>query len=238
MQRRDYVKTVGGIAGATALGGAALAASTGGATASAGGTIDDPQTAQSDDGRIEYVAVQTTGRLTWDGFDEAAKEARIMTYVTLMRDGSEVWGENLINDTGKFDLTQDDWGGSGEETSLGGDNEPGQSGHIASDVDWGIAQRDRENSYNDGYGLPSDPAPTEPFTADTDGDDRATKVVLRSVYILYGADGGELTGRDGYPDRPEASSSFVVTVENEQSTTSFGDEDAEGDTEDEAEVGV
>ncbi len=237
MQRREFTKAVGGIAGTTALGGAALVAGTGGASASAGGSISDPEAVESDDGEISYVAVQTTGRLTWDGFDSAVKQARIMVYVTLVRDGSAVWGENLIHDTDRFELDES-WGGAGEDVSLGGDHEAGQSGYIASDVDWGICQANRENEYNDGYGLPSDPAPTAPFTADEDGTNKATKVVLRSVYLLFDANGNELTGRSGYPERPEAQSAFTVTVANEAASTGFGDEDGDGDTDDSATVGV
>lgn len=237
MQRRQFAKAVGGIAGTTALGGAALVAGTGGASASAGGSISDPEAVESDDGEISYVAVQSTGRLTWDGFDTAVKQARIMVYVTLKRNGSTVWGENLIHDTERFEL-DDSWGGSGEDVSLDGDHEAGQSGYIASDTDWGICQENRENEYNDGYGLPSDPAPTAPFTADDDGTNKATRVVLRSVYLLYDADGNELTGQSGYPDRPETQSAFTVTVGNQESTVGIGDEDGDGDTEDDATVGV
>ena len=129
-------------------------------------------------------------------------------------------------------------GGSGEETHLTGDHEAGQEGYIASDVDWGICQRDRQNIYNNGYGLPSDPAPVAPFTAGGDGSSEDTKVVLRSVYMLFDADGNELTGRDGYPDRPESQSSFIVSVNNEAATTGFGGTDGEGDSDDGATVGV
>lgn len=237
MERRDFTKAVGGIVTTTTLGGATLLASSGGASATAGSTINNPSAVTSDDGKISYVSVQSTGRLNWDGFDKPAKKARILTYVTLKQDGSAVWGENLIHDTGVFELSSS-WGGSGEEVSLTGDHDSGQSGYIASDIDWGIAQRDRDNDYNNGYPLPNDPAPVSPFTADSDGGQEQTKVVLRSVYILYDGNENELTGQSGYPDRPEASSSFVVTVNNEESSTSFGDADGEGETGDSADVGV
>jgi hypothetical protein len=237
MQRRDILKTMGGIAGASVAGGAGFAALTGGATATAGSDIADPPAVETDDGTIRWVAVQTTGRLTWDGFDTAAKQARIMIYVTLKQDGSNVWGENLIHDTGMFDLTSD-WGGSGEDISLSGDSTDGQAGYIASDTDWGILQEDRNNIYNNGYPLPTDPAPVAPLTAESDGSTEQTRIVLRSVYLLFDADGNELTGQSGYPSRPESSSSFVVTVNNQTATTGFGDEDGDGDTDDSASVGT
>ena len=213
MQRREFTKTAGSIVGASTLGGAALFSMSGGATATAGGTIDNPTAVTSDDGEITTIAVQSTGRLTWDGFDTPVGQARIMNYVELRRGGSTLWGENLIHDTGKFELTSS-WGGSGEDVSLTGDHEPGQSGYIASDVDWGIAQKNRENNYNSGYPLPNNPAPVTDFSADDDGGQTKTKVVMRAVYLLFDENGNELTGKDGYPDRPESSTEFTVTVNN------------------------
>lgn len=190
----------------------------------------------SDDGEISSVAVQTTGRLTWGGFDTPAKQARIISDVSLQRNGNEL-DEYRIHDTGRFDLTGS-WGGSGEETALAGDHEEGQSGHIASDVDWGILQEGRENNYKDGYGLPEDPAPTAPLYADADGSEQNTKVVLKATYLLYDSNANELTGQDGYPDRKQTSTSFVVTVNNEEATIGTGGSDAEGDSDDSAEVNV
>lgn len=233
LDRRTVLGTVGGLA----VAGSGLAALTGGATATAGSDIEDPEAVTSDDGEITYVSTQTTGRLTWDGFDEPAKYGRIMVYVTLQRNGNVLWGENLIHDTGQFALDSS-WGGDGEEISLSGDHEAGQEGYIASDADWGICQKNREHIYNDGYGLPNNPAPVHPFTAGSDGGTQKTGVVLRSVYLLFDENGNELTGTEGYPDRPEAESHFIVTVNNQKSSASFGGEDGDGDTDDSAEVGV
>jgi hypothetical protein len=236
LDRRDILKGVGGIAGASAVGGIGLLATTGGASATAGGSISNPDAATSDDGEISYVAVQTTGRVNWDGFDRPAAEARTLTRVRYKRGGS-VLNEYQIHDTGKFAL-DGEWGGDGETTELNGDHSPGQAGYIASDVDWGIAQQNRQNTYDGGYGLPNNPAPTAPFYADADGSTQETRVILEVEYRLYAGSGAELTGTDGYPDRPVSTSEFVVTVNNEASSTSFGDNDAEGDTQDGAEVGV
>jgi hypothetical protein len=225
-----------GIGTTAAVGGLGAASLLGGASATAGSSIADPTPVTSDDGEITYVAVQSTGRVSWDGFDTPARKARILSYVTLSRGGSELWSGE-IHDTGKFDLTGE-WGGSGEETYLNGDHHAGQSGHIASDVDWGICQRGRQNLYNGGYGLPSSPAPTDYFYADGDGSTKKTKVTLRTEYRLYNENGQELTGTSGYPDRPEGEASFVVTVNNEEATTTSGTTDAEGDSTDSATVGV
>ncbi|MFC7020183.1 MULTISPECIES: hypothetical protein [Haloarcula] len=238
MQRRDFAKTVGGIVGTSALGGGALLAATGGASATAGGSISDPAKAVSDDGRIQWVATQTTGRLTWDGFDEPVGYFKILVSVELKRSGNTLWS-GTIHRTNKIDTSQGtSWGGSGEEIVLNGEYGDGRAGHIASDTDWGIIQRNRNNIYNNGYALPDNPAPASYLYADTDGSTTKTKVILRSEYVLYANDGSELTGTSGYPDRPEFSTSFVVTVENEAASTGSGDADADGHTGDSADVGV
>lgn len=227
----------GSIGVVSAAAGAGVFATSQGAQATAGTNISNPSSVTSDDGEISSVTVQTTGRLEWDGFDTPAEEARIISDVSLQRNGSEL-NEYRIHDTGRFDLTTDSWGSSGEEISLSGDHEDGQSGYVASDVDWGILQEDRENTYRDGYGLPEDPAPTAPLYANTDGGQQQTKVVLKATYLLYGPDGSELTSQEGYPDRKQTSTSFVVTVNNEEATFDTGDQDGDGDTNDSAEVNV
>jgi len=238
LTRRTALKGLGGAAGTALVGGTGLAAFAGGASATAGGTIDDPDVAVSDDGEIQYVAVQSTGRLNWDGFDQPARKARLISRVTVNASDGNGPETYEIHDTGKFDLAQESWGGDGEEISLVGDHEDGQAGYIASDVDWGIIQANSENTYNSGYGLPTDPAPASRLYADADGSQKTTTVTLKSLYILYNENGAELTGTDGYPDRPTFSASFDVTVKNEKATTSGGDSDAQGDTDDTAEVGV
>lgn len=237
LDRRTVLKGASAV-GVLGVGGAGLFASTQGATATAGGTIDDPDAVTSDDGRIKWVATRTTGRVTWDGFDDPVREFRILVSVELKRNGNTLW-TGQIHDTGRIDATQgESWGGDGEAIYLKGDYGEGRKGAIASDTDWGIVQRNRDNIYNNGYGLPNDPAPASYLYADGDGSTTKTKVVLKSQYRLYASDGSELTGSSGYPGRPEFSSSFVVTVNNQEATTGSTGADAEGDTKDEAEVGV
>lgn len=245
-------RVIGGIGTTALLGSIGAAALTGGASATAGESLEDPETAVSDDGKITYVAVQSTGRVEWDGFDEPAKYGRIKVYVTLKdTEGTVVWGDvedNLIHDTGTFSLTSS-WGAEGEEISIGGDHKDGQEGYIASDSDWGICQKDRDHYYDPsesdnisddatGYALPADPAPVSDFNVDTDGDSKDTVVEMRSEYVLYDSNKTELTGRSAYPERPEATSEFTVTVENQATVSSFGGEDGDGDTDDNTSVGV
>jgi hypothetical protein len=229
LNRRKVLGTVGGLA----LAGSGFAFWSGSASATAGSSIDNPQAVTTDDGEIRYVRTHTTGRLSWDGFDEPAKKGRILVAVALKRNGN-VLTQKRIHDTGKFSL-DGNWGGSGEETNLSGDHESGQSGYIASDADWDIIQ---SMSYDDGSNIPQNPMSADTLYADSDGSQMKTRVILTATYLLYDANGSELTGSSGYPDRPSASSDFVVTVNNQGSSTSFGDKDGDGDTDDSAEVGA
>jgi len=213
------------------IGGIGFLAASSQASATAGSSIDDPAAATTDDGEVRYVNTKTTGRVTWDGFDKPAKYARIYIGVELHRNGNEL-ANKWIHDTGVFSLTGS-WGGSGEETSLSGDHKDGQSGYIASDADWDIIQA---SGYSSGS-LPNDPMPAQRLFSDQDGSTKKTKVILKGQYRLYDADENELTGTNGYPDRPTGSSNFVVTVNNQEATTGSGDGDAEGDTDDSATIG-
>lgn len=76
----------------------------------------------------------------------------------------------------------------------------------------------------------------EVFTSDDGTVD--TRVILTSTYQLYGPTGSELTGSSGYPDRPSSYLNFVVSVDNEEATTEFGNEDATGDSDNSADVGI
>lgn len=231
----------GGAAATTAsalgLGGFLLA--TNPASATAGGSISDPDAVMTDDGTVKWVAVLSTGRLNWTGFDESVEGARIVVDVELVQSDTVFTG--TIHDTGQFSFPDNpgDWGGGGDEAVSG------TTGHLASDSDWGIIQENGEHWYNpededtladgstvasagEGYPLPSDPVPSSYLTAHTDGGQQKTRVYLSATYALYDGSGSELTGASGYPDRPSSSSDFVVTVQNKESDVSFGDADAEG----------
>lgn len=231
MKRRQLMKAATGIGAAAVVGGYGLWSAPEGARATAGGGISDPSPVTTDDGEIQAVTVQTTGRLNWNGFDKAATDGRIIVQVDLRRNGSSlIGGFQTIHDTGQFGLGTD-WGGSGEDIGLSGDHEDGQAGYIASDADWAICQAP---DY-DGGNIPNNPLGVSEFTADADGSSQDTRVVLKSIYLLYN-NGTELTGGSDYPPRPTAESDFVVTVNNEEASTSFGDEDGDGDTDDSADV--
>jgi hypothetical protein len=233
MKRRNILRGAAGAGTALSIGSIGFLATSGGASATAGSSIADPAAGTTDDGEIRYINTKTTGRLTWDGFDKPAKYARIRVGVELHRNGNKL-DEKWIHDTDIFSLSGD-WGGSGEETSLDGDYEDGQAGYVASDSDWDIIQA---ADYSSDSSLPSDPMAAQRLFAEEDGSSKKTRVVLKSQYRLYDANENELTGTSGYPDRPQSSADFVVTVNNQESTTGFGDGDATGDTRDSATVGT
>jgi hypothetical protein len=237
LSRRNAVRGIGALGTVGALGGVSALLSQG-ASATAGGEISDPNVFTSSDGTVDWVSIQVTGRLNWNGFDDPVGEFRILSDVELKRNGNTLWS-GRINDTGKVDATQgSDWGNSGEEIVLNGDYDEGRAGYIASDAGWGVVQRNRDNIYNNGYGLPENPAPAAPLYSNTDGSTVDTRIIVKSTYILYGKTGQELTGQSGYPERPQSSSSFVVSLNNESSSTNFGNSDAEGDTDNTVDVGI
>lgn len=229
MERRDYLKTAGGIGATGVAAGLGLATfASSGAAAAADLTIDDPAAVESDDGSIEWVAVRAYLRTEWDGFDEDVHYARYIDEVTIRPNDEnhtytihETYTEDF--DDGK-DPGGDGWGGDGEHYSAAG-----KEGHVRVDVDWGIAQKDRENVYNEGYGLPADPAPVTDLEAGDDGETKESTVVLTKRVRLY----GEGTNGEGTPnnpltgpnspwglDDPTASDSITVAVTNEEATAS------------------
>lgn len=228
MSRRGVLKGLGATGATAAAGGAGLLAMSGGAVASSDTLVDDTSI-ETADGEVHWVAVDLSGEVSWSGFDEPVEKARIQSFVEIL-DGEDnsLWGSNLINDTQQFDLTGD-WGDDEEV-------ETGRSGYIKTDADWGIVQKDRDHYYaqngesapdGNGYGLPQNPAPAHHLYVDEDGVTETYYVELTTVYMLFDANGNELTGTDGYPDRPESTGRFQVQVSNTSSTASI---DSDGGT--------
>jgi hypothetical protein len=183
LQRRNYLKAVGGIAGAATIGGIGALVGSSGASATAVQNLGDVSVT-SDDGTVEYVAIYGDSTVRWDGFDSTATsfieviEARIPGQV----------GWTTLHDTGEVDLSQgDDWGGPGE--SLSG---PGTSGYIEADIglrsngnhnpetDWHIVGTDP-----DGYGLPANSIDPAALEVDGDGDTGSFTIEIRSKFTWY-----------------------------------------------------
>lgn len=226
MQRRDLLKTIGGIGATATVGGLGLTAMSGSAAAQSQLAISDPSAVTTDDGSIEWVAVTAYLRTEWDGFDEAVHYARYTDKVTI-RPNSE-------NNTYTINQTLSDDLGSGKSqggSGWGGDSGPfggeyysgaGTEGFIHVDIDWGICQENRSNVYNSGYGLPSNPAPVDNLEADTDGATKQSTVRLIKEVRLYDANQNPLTGPNSpYGiDDPTASVDLTVSVTNQGATAS------------------
>jgi len=202
-----------------------LLANTGPASATAQSSIEDTETVATDDGEIQCINTKTARRVSWDGFEKPVKYTQIFVGVELYQNGNQ-FATKWIHDTDIFSLTGT-WSAPGEETSLGDDHEAKQSGYVASDADCDLIQA---SGYSSGSSFPDDPMPANRLYAGQDGKTGKTKVVLKSQYRLYDTNQNELTGASGYPDRPKASSSFVVTVNSQETTTRFGSGDSERDT--------
>jgi len=203
VQRRTILKgagvaTVSGLVGAGVLFGSQTAA----ATASQDyGSVS----ITSDDGTVDYVAVYGDSVVEWDGFDTPATHVRIITEGRIK---SQV-GWTQLNDTGKVDLSNDNWGGHDE--SLSGQGTHGtiktgigldKNGNHDPQTDWHVVGSDP-----DGYGLPQNSLPANALEVTSDGGSETYTVQLRSTYIWSG-DNGEIYRKSWVSDVP-------TTVNNE-----------------------
>ena len=216
MQRRNFMKTVGGIGTASALGvgGMVFASNPVSATSDLSGTVS----LSSDTGEIDFVAIYGDGYVQWKGLDTRATQAKIQSRVTVSNQGNEVVSKR-VNDTGTFSLDDDSWGGDDEE--LSGSGTRGfiktavglhSNGNHDPSTDWAIIQA---SDYTDPYGLPADPVDAAYLSVGTDGGSKTYKITVTTTYRLYDASGNQL-------QTASASSSFNVEVSNIAAQTSTG----------------
>lgn len=94
MERRTYLKTVGGIASATTIGGVGLFAMSGGAAAQSGVSItaNDPTQVSNDRGDLTKVTIDPSFRVEWDNFDTAVGKVMVVIEARTKENGS-VQGE-------------------------------------------------------------------------------------------------------------------------------------------------
>lgn len=69
MQRRNYLKVLGGIGATVGLGGLGAIEMTGGASAKIGGFSMDSKSITTDNGNISDIQVRTKGNWKYDGID-------------------------------------------------------------------------------------------------------------------------------------------------------------------------
>lgn len=222
MERRNFLKTAGGIGGAALVGGAGLTAFTGGAAATAEQDLGTA-TVTSDDGTVDYVAIFGDSVIHWKGFDTPAQYFDIdieLEVVQKWDNQSRV--RQQIHSTDLVDLDNEDWGNHDEELSGSGTRGTIESGiglaengdHDAS-IDWHVVH---DPDIEREYGLPEDPVDASRLTVHEDGRSRTFTLVLRSTYTWYDADKNGIFAET-------FTSTLDVTVENIESQASAEDGD-------------
>ena len=196
MERRDLLKTVGGIGAASAAGGAGFLAMTGGAAAHGGWQHIGDSTVTSDDGSVEYVAIYGDAVVEWDGFDDEATQFQIVTEGRIA-DTMDEWVE--LNDTGPVSLSDDDWGNHDEELSgpgTSGTIETGvgldEDGNYDPSIHWVVVGDDPSTD----YGLPENSIDPSNIKVDDDGGSYVFTLQIKSVYTWYNSGGTELFSED------------------------------------------
>lgn len=244
MQRRDLLKTAGGIGVAGVVGGAGLAALSGSVAALSGNiSIQNPSVAETDDGSYQYVDVAYWKRIEWEGFDDEVAQIAITSEATTDEtDGLHTLYEN--SEPRYLDPDEGNFFGSADYTSG-----PGTRGHAnfaigdafynwdpdanvspqGENTRWRIIGHpdfyDSENGWGDGYeyGLPEEPLVTDALEATEDGGSKTTEVALRVTFELFDDSGNALTGTGGVPHE-QIWGRFDVTMSNIPADTDAGGE--------------
>lgn len=240
MQRRDVLKTAGGIGAVSIAGGAGiLATSSAVAATDQALSIDDPAVARTDDGSYQFVDIAYWKHLEWEGFDEEVAQFDLVSELTT----DEREGFHELYRTEERDLVEaaDEFMGSADYTSG-----PGTRGYAnfaigdafynwdpdadvskqGQDTRWRVIAHpdfydEGSGEWDDGYdyGLPENPLVTDAFEAREDGGENTTTVTLRVTFRLRDGSGNLLTGSGGVP-HPRPQGTFDVTVGNIPASTS------------------
>lgn len=219
MQRRDLLKTAGGIGVAGVVGGLGTLAMTGSAVA-ADTTLEgvSPNAVTTDDGEIQYVSFGGRLRFEWDGLDAEATYGYYKTETRIwLGDDWSTWRSHG-SDYGQLGA---DWGGGNDYTEETGTEGKFQFkfGEEYGQQDYAIAGTG-ENviDHTDGVENPYD---ISHFEADTDGGKKETGVQFRMTCAVYdgepGNGGSRLIDDSGIAD-------ITVVVNNREATATTGGE--------------
>lgn len=233
MERRNLLKTLGGIGTAAAVGGLSLFATS--SASATGGSDFGSASLSSDDGTVDHVAIFGDGRVEWDGFEEVAQSFEIITEIG----GDRLNSRQQINKSGPHDLTASSWGGANETFSGAG-----MSGYIESDIGYGSSENKAESVYwiivapngnpseadhpASDYGLPSSAVPASNYEVDQDGKTNNYNIKVHNTYRWYDTtdDSGNLIFEKTF------TSNITLTVTNEpESATSSAPEEQEDNEE-------
>lgn len=216
LSRRTVIKALGGTGIAAATGGAALLATTGTAAAAQSFSIDG-SSVSLDDGQVSYVAIDSAGSLSWDGFDVAVERLRFVSEVRLP---GESTGWHTLADSVSDTLANWSSQGSGSD-GWGGPDEyvvsnDGTAGEVHTGVQWAIISDGSHPSQFDSIQTPVDW--TDLLSVGTDGDSKTTTVEMRSTVYFLDADQNQLSVPSGVQPS-QATAAFDVTVTNEAAST-------------------
>jgi hypothetical protein len=236
IDRRTVLRGIGATGLAAGVGGAALLAATGGAAAQASidMTINDA-TVSNDRGDLDFVGVNLTKTITWDGFDkpvkyigfkhEVATDANKKGWHTLYPSTQET-GPNgdVISDKlpGWEDYGNDE---SVDEYTTDESTKPdGTKGTATAGIEWEIINGSGEPGQYasfgyDGGGVQDPAAWASDLSVSGDGVSKTHRVRFRTTLYFYSgkdADGNlvQFTEADGVPSQT-GTGTFYVTVTNE-----------------------
>lgn len=220
MERRDVLKTTGGIGVGTTIGGLGIFALTGSA-AGADAQLEgiDPDAVTTDDGGIQYVAFGGRLRFEWDGLDADATHGFYNTETRVWTGDS--WSNWRSHGTDYGELGAD-WGGGNDYTDEGGTDGVFQFkfGEEYGQQDYAIAGTG-ENVHDHEDGRVANPYDTSVFEADSDGSTKETGVQFRMTCAVYdgepGNGGSRLVEDAGIAD-------MTVVVNNREAEATTGGE--------------
>lgn len=227
MQRRDVLKSVGGIGAGAAVGGLGAISLIGSATAADTNLeASDPSAVTTDDGDLTYVSYGGRLYFEWDGLDADATYGGYEVYSRVQRN-DDTWTSWVGHgsDTGALDGT---WGGSNDDTDQTGTDgffefkfgEPYNQKNYAIVYDSEDDLDTDDDGTNEAHPV-NNPWGTDRFDAEEDGGQNRTKVDIRKVCAVYDGDpdnGGTKLIEDGDAAR------FEVVVNNREATATVGGE--------------
>jgi len=228
LNRRTVLKSIGGAAGTALVGGAGLAALSGGAAAQAGidMTIDDASVS-NDRGEVDYVGVDMSKDIKWDGFDVPVKYIGFKHEIAT--DANKKGWHTLYGE--KVSDPLPDWENYGDDekvvsyTTDESEKPDGTKGHAQAGIVWEIITDGTAHDYGyEGSHGPQTPAEwAGDLTVTEDGATQTHQVRFRTTLYFYEGKNNDdeyvpVSESDGIP-KITGTAAFNVTVSNETAET-------------------
>lgn len=233
LSRRTALKGIGGAVGAAVAGGGTFFAMTGGAAASIELSADISGTSYSgDQGDLDWVAVDISKTIDWDGFDVPLRYIGFKHEITLDDGGDTPWYalydqmSGRLTDWSSDGDGSDGWGGPGEYVDpYTGDKEDGLEGVAHADVQWAIISDGSHPNQYDSVQTPVDW--TDTLSVGTDGAIETHTVNWKTTLTFYTEDGDgnavQISSDDGVAE-VVGETNFDVDVTNEGGETTGSQE--------------